>query len=64
MKLKVEVERLVQRSPGLTASELAEGLFGDEDRHKQIASCCGELVEQGRIDRKGKGSAADPYRYF
>ncbi|MEE4350964.1 MAG: hypothetical protein V2J26_12115 [Pacificimonas sp.] len=64
MTLKTRLAERVHASPGLTARELAQDLTGDESYANRVGALCRELIEQGKIERRGKGRAADPFRYY
>lgn len=54
----------VRRKSGLTEADLAALLFGRRNGYQQrVNSTCRRLVEEGLIERQGKGGAADPYTY-
>jgi hypothetical protein len=54
----------IDRSPGLTATELAEGLFGPGTAASRIQFALSILYGRDRVCRRGEGSRARPYRYF
>jgi hypothetical protein len=58
------IEALVGKRPGLTESEIAAELFGEEGYQQRVNQDCRWLVGQGRIARRGNGGVNDPYRYF
>ena len=54
----------VSSNPGLTESDLVRLLFGRRSAYQQrVNSTCRRLVQEGRLERLGKGGAADPYTY-
>ena len=57
------IKALVDKRPGLTATEIAEELFGKGGYQQQVNQGCRWLLKQGRIVRGGKGGQNDPYRY-
>ncbi|HTV37383.1 MAG TPA: hypothetical protein VMF12_13205 [Xanthobacteraceae bacterium] len=59
-----DVEELIRKAPGLTATELAERLFGIDGHHARVSAECRLLVHFKRAERRGSGGPADPYRYF
>ena len=58
------IESLVRRKPGLTEAQLAERLFGGDAYRQRVNSSCRKLIKQDRVQRRGKGGRADPYRYY
>jgi hypothetical protein len=59
-----KVERLIHKTPGLTATELAKMLFGLDADQSRISSECRLLAHVKRVERRGSGGPGDPYRYF
>lgn len=59
-----DVERLVRREPGLTATELARNLFGNDGYHSRLIAECRALIYAGWIERRDSGGPGDPFRYF
>ena len=59
-----KIERLIREAPGLTATELAQKLFGDDGYHARVGAECRLLAYLQRVERRGAGGVADPYRYF
>ncbi len=64
MTVADDIEALVARRPGLTEAELANSLFGGEGYQQRVNSTCRRLVRKGRLQRRGTGGPADPFRYF
>ncbi len=58
-----ELERLNHLTPGLTATELAEALFGLNGYHERVGAGCRMLAQFGRAERRGAGGPGDPYTY-
>jgi len=58
-----ELERLIRRKPGLTATQLAHALFGDDGYHERVGAACRTLSFSGRVERRGSGGPGDPYTY-
>lgn len=58
-----ELESLIHLMPGLTATELAEALFGLDGYHERVGAACRKLAEFGRVERRGAGGPGDPYTY-
>jgi hypothetical protein len=54
----------VKRKSGLTEADIAALLFGRRAGYQQrVNSTCRRLLAEGRIQRQGKGGAADPFTY-
>jgi hypothetical protein len=54
----------VTRKSGLTEAALAALLFGRRNAYpSRVNSACRRLVEEGRVERRGKGGQADPFTY-
>jgi hypothetical protein len=58
-----DVERLIEEVPGLTATALAQRLFGLNGYHSRVSAECRALVHVGRIERRGAGGPGDPFTY-
>jgi hypothetical protein len=58
-----DVEGLIRRYPGRTASHLATLLYGVEGDAERVNGVCRLLVGLGRIRREGNGKPGDPYTY-
>jgi hypothetical protein len=58
-----DVERTIRQSPGLTATEIAQAMFGESGYQERINSACHLLMKQGRIERNGKGGPGHPFTY-
>lgn len=58
-----DVERVVQRNPGLTATEIARELFGDDAYQERVGSAVRILTQRGRIERRGAGGPGEPFTY-
>jgi len=58
------IEQAIWRSPGLTATQIANTLFGVDGYHQRVATACQRLWELGRTERRGKGGPGDPFTYF
>jgi len=63
MTVADDIELLVARTPGLTEAELAGQLFGREGYQQRVNSTCRHLINQGRIERHGRGGPSDPFTY-
>lgn len=55
---------LIDNGPGRTETELAQAIFGNEAYQQRVNSDCKLLLSMGRVERRGEGGPADPYRYF
>jgi hypothetical protein len=58
-----ELERLIVRKPGLTATQIAAELYGADGYGERVRGACWTLVERGRIERRGVGGPCDPFTY-
>ena len=54
---------LIENGPGRTESELAGAIFGREGYQQRVNGDCNLLVDRKRVERRGVGGPADPYRY-
>jgi hypothetical protein len=56
---------LIEKGPGRTEIALAEAV-GNRNRslEDQVSAECQRLIDQRRVERRGTGSAFDPYRYY
>ena len=48
-----DIEKVIRRTPGLTASQIADILFGPNGYHQQAASIC-QVLAQVRPDRTAR----------
>ena len=55
---------LIETRGGLTERELAKALFGPDGRQQNVNSTCRRLLSQGLVERRGRGGAHEPYRYY
>lgn len=58
------LERLIRDRPGLTATQLAEQLYGIDGYHERVGGACRTLVQLGKVGRRGGGGPGNPYTYF
>ncbi len=58
-----DVERLIEEAPGLTATALAQRLFGHDGYHSRVSAEIRALVHVGRIERRGAGGPGHPFTY-
>ena len=63
MTVADEIVALVTKRPGMTEAQLAEKLFGGEAYQQRVNSTCRRLIEEGLLQRNGKGGRADPFTY-
>jgi hypothetical protein len=54
---------LIEKGAGRTEIALADAV-GNRSLADQVSAECQRLVDQGRVERRGTGSAFDPYRYY
>lgn len=59
-----KVEHLIRQTPGLTATELSQRLFGINGYHSRVSAECLALFYFKRVARQGSGGPGSPYRYF
>ena len=55
---------LVLKGSGRTERELAQAIHGNNAYQQQVNQDCQMLVLRGKVERRGQGGPADPYRYF
>jgi hypothetical protein len=58
------IEFLILRGPGRTERELAEAIHGAASYQQQVNQDCQLLAQRGKVERRGHGGSADPYRYY
>jgi hypothetical protein len=58
------VEYLIGKGPGRTELELAIAIHGPNGRQPQVNQDCRMLADRAKIERRGLGGAAEPYRYY
>ena len=58
------LEKLIRDRPGLTATELARALYGDDGYHERVGGACRALVQDGKVERRGNGGPGDPFTYY
>ena len=59
-----DVEAAIARTPGLTATQIARKLYGNNGYGERVRAVCQILHMLGRIERTGKGGPGDPYRFY
>jgi predicted transcriptional regulator len=65
MLTQIEViEFLIEKGPGRTERELAEAIHGSASYQQQVNQDCQRLATSGKVERRGHGGTADPYRYY
>lgn len=57
------IEKLVRTTPGLTATQLAEKLFGVRGYSERVNPVLRELCAAGDIERHGSGGPGHPFTY-
>ncbi len=55
---------LIENGPGRTEEQLSEAIFGAAGYQQRVNQDCRLLVHQGKVERRGDGGSADPYKYF
>ena len=64
MAIEDEIMYEVRRKEGRTEEELAALIFGRDKAYQQrVNSICRRLVAEGKVVRRGKGGARDPFKY-
>jgi len=58
------LEKLIRDRPGLTATQLAEELYGIDGYHERVGGACRTLARVDKVERRGRGGPGDPYTYF
>jgi hypothetical protein len=58
-----DVEQVIHRSPGLTATEIAQTLFGIDGYRERVGAVCQSLIKSGRVSRHGAGGPGHPFTY-
>lgn len=58
-----DIEKLICRTPGLTATALAYALFGEDGYNQRVSAECRTLVYAFRVERRGHGGPGDPFTY-
>jgi len=59
-----DIERTIQARPGLTATQIAQELFGTHGYGERVRTLCQALHAAGRVRRLGDGRPGNPYRYY
>jgi hypothetical protein len=62
--LRSAVCEVIYAQPGLTQTDVAKAIYGSAAYPGQVARVCAELLEEGLIQRHGRGGPADPFVYF
>lgn len=64
MPIEDDIMHEVRREAGRTEGELVALIFGQDAAYQQrVNSTCRKLVREGRVLRRGKGGATDPFTY-
>ena len=58
-----DIEALVARQPGLTETEIAKTLFGNDGDSQRVSLMCRRLIAEGRLRRSGTGTTTNPFTY-
>ncbi len=59
-----DIERIIQTTPGLTATQIARERYGINGYGERVRAACQMLHHAGRIERTGQGGPGDPYRFY
>jgi hypothetical protein len=64
MALADDIISVLRKKPGLTAMEITLTIFGRRYPHAYLVRYrCRQLVDAGRLERRGKGGQDDPFTY-
>jgi len=57
---------LIEKGPGRTEKELSEAIYGrgDQSYQQHVNQDCRMLADARRVERRGAGGPADPFRYY
>ena len=65
MLMQVDVlEYLISRCPGRTEIELARAIYGERAYQQLVNQDCDRLSRTRKVERRGAGGQADPFRYY
>jgi hypothetical protein len=64
MTVADDIYSLVVRRHGLTELEIARELFGGDGYQQQVNLPCRQLIDEGRIQRRGQGGPREPFTYY
>lgn len=48
----------------MTEAMLAEAIFGSAAYQQRVNSTCRRLIDEGKIKRRGRGGAVEPFTYI
>ncbi|MGY4601256.1 hypothetical protein ACVWXL_009002 [Bradyrhizobium sp. GM22.5] len=55
---------LIEQGPDRTEADLARAIHGPSAYPQLVNAECRSLAKQGKVERRGDGGAADPFRYY
>jgi hypothetical protein len=55
---------LIEKGPGRTEAQLAVAIYGSGAEQQSVNSDCRLLAGRGKVERRGEGGPADPFRYY
>jgi hypothetical protein len=65
MSMADDIIEELGENPGLTAIDITINIFGRRYPYKhRVNNECRRLVDAGRLERRGKGGNADPFKYY
>ena len=56
------IQYLIEHGPGRTELELAKAFHGDAGVQQNVNQDCEALARTGRVERRGTGGPAEPFR--
>jgi hypothetical protein len=59
-----DIETFIRSNPGLTATQIAVGLFGVRGYRQLVATTLRVLCAAERVERRGHGGPGEPFRYY
>ena len=63
MALRTKVCEIIRDRPDITTSAMSLLIYGTDGGRPQIERICRDLVQEGRLRRRGLGGRRDPYTY-
>jgi hypothetical protein len=61
--LVAHIPLFIQHSPGHTAAQISQALFGLAGYHERVGNTLRMLSDLGNVERRGGGGPGDPFRY-
>ena len=63
MLLRSRVSEIISSKPGLSASEIAEAIYGLRSHSAQVSRTCRELIREGLVLRTGTGGPRSEFTF-